>query len=323
MNPQNAGVRSDVALLGRAERTAYREGPPLSRRATFVVGLVLLPAAAGWAARDGPAWVTMWAVTFAEFFSIKFFTLHEAGGGRRGWRALAYVALWPGLNAREFLGALPPRPEWTRLRVLVGALANIALGAALFSWAARQFPPNAASTTAPALTGWCGMLGLILVLHFGAFRLLAWAWCRAGVNAPPIMRTPIAATSLAEFWGARWNVAFAETARRFLFRPLARRFGARPAGAAVFLISGLVHESVISLPARGGWGGPTLYFVLQAGGIAAEKSAVGRRLGLGGGGRGWLWTLGVTAAPVPLLFHAPFVARVMVPFVRELSTFLP
>jgi hypothetical protein len=77
-----------------------------------------------------------------------------------------------------------------------------------------------------------------------------------------------------------------------------------------------VHELVISFPARGGWGGPTLYFLLQAAGLAFEKSPAGRRLGLGAGLRGRGWTLAVTALPLPLLFHAPFAERVIAPLFR-------
>jgi alginate O-acetyltransferase complex protein AlgI len=133
----------------------------------------------------------------------------------------------------------------------------------------------------------------------------------------------MAATSLAEFWGARWNTAFAVSARRFVLRPLARRCEVRLAGLLVFLLSGLIHETVISLPARGGWGGPTSYFLLQAVGAGVERTAIGARAGLGRGLRGWAWTVGWTIAPLPLLFHGPFVRNVIVPFYRTLSALLP
>jgi len=87
----------------------------------------------------------------------------------------------------------------------------------------------------------------------------------------------------------------------------------------VFVVSGLVHESVISVPARGGWGRPTLYFILQGAGIAVEKSALGKKAGLGGGVRGWLWMAVCTGGPVALLFHPPFVHRVIGPFFETLN----
>jgi hypothetical protein len=91
----------------------------------------------------------------------------------------------------------------------------------------------------------------------------------------------------------------------------------------VFLVSGLLHETVISLPARGGWGGPTLYFLLQAAGVGFERSATGKHLHLGRAAIGRVWTFLVAVAPLPLLFHAPFVRNVIVPFYRALSAIVP
>ena len=101
------------------------------------------------------------------------------------------------------------------------------------------------------------------------------------------------------------------------------RLGVRGAGFFVFFVSGLVHETVVSLPARGGWGGPTVYFLLQGAGMAVEKGPLGKRLGLGDGFRGWFWMALFTAGPLPLLFHPPFVHRVIVPFFQTLNHLLP
>ncbi len=71
---------------------------------------------------------------------------------------------------------------------------------------------------------------------------------------------------------------------------------------------------MISLPAGGGYGGPTAFFLLQGAGLLAERSGVGRGLGLGSGRRGWAFTTGMLLAPAPLLFHRPFVTGIVVPF---------
>jgi hypothetical protein len=97
------------------------------------------------------------------------------------------------------------------------------------------------------------------------------------------------------------------------------RFGPRWALWSVFLFSGLVHELVISVPARGGYGGPTLFFAVQAAAIFLERGALGRRLGLGRGRRGWLFTLLVLLAPAWALYHPPFVVEVVVPFLRAVG----
>jgi hypothetical protein len=163
------------------------------------------------------------------------------------------------------------------------------------------------------------MLGVVLLLHFGLFHLLALGWQAAGVNAQPIMRAPLLATSLAQFWGRRWNMAFHALAHDLVFRPLVRRWGATCAGIGVFLISGLVHEAVISLPARGGYGLPTAYFGIQALGVLMERSTWGRRFGLGQGFRGWLFMLFCTAGPAFWLFHPIFIRNIILPMLRAIG----
>src|SRR5207253_3074651 len=122
---------------------------------------------------------------------------------------------WPGMDAEAFLWqsdrAVTPNRRLGYAKWLFAANKTLA-GAALI-WAAAR------GTFAPLLTGWLGMVGLVLFLHFGVFHLLALAWWKAGVKVQPLMRAPLSADSLAEFWGARWNTAFNALAHELAFRP--------------------------------------------------------------------------------------------------------
>jgi Membrane bound O-acyl transferase family len=133
------------------------------------------------------------------------------------------------------------------------------------------------------------------------------------------MQAPIFATSLVEFWSTRWNTAFSDLAHDLAFRPLARRFGVTSATLGVFLISGILHDLVISLPARAGYGLPTAYFLFQGLAVLAERSTIGRARGLGKGFRGWLFTLVCAGGPAFWLFHPPFVTNVILPMLRAIG----
>ena len=126
------------------------------------------------------------------------------------------------------------------------------------------------------LGAWLGMIATVLFLHFGLFDFLAIAWRARGMAVEPIMNHPLRAVSLADFW-SRWNRGFRDFAFRLVFRPVHRRLGIVAATLATFLFSGLIHDLVISLPARGGFGRPTLYFLIQGIGILFEKSPARRR----------------------------------------------
>lgn len=257
-----------------------------------------------------PPWVVMWTLAVVVYAACKGLTWwparHDAAPA---WRHSAYLVAWPGLDAHAFLTAGPARrpgsADWLR------AGRNVSVGLGLYVWGARLVAPYSLLAA-----GWVGMIGLALSLHFGVFHAIACAWQRAGVEAQPVMQAPLGATSLAEFWGRRWNTAFRDLTHRHLFQPLTRRWGPRGGLAAGFAFSGLVHELVISVPAGGGYGGPTAFFVIQGLGILLERSRAGRRLGLGRGVAGWAFTMLAVLAPVPWLFHRPFVTRVVVPFMQ-------
>jgi hypothetical protein len=202
----------------------------------------------------------------------------------------------------------PPGSAW------LWAIFETALGATCLWRVARLVPPSNG-----LLRGWLGMLGLILLLHFGSFQLVAYFWQSVGVAATPIMRSPLLSHSVSEFWGKRWNLGFRQLSHDLIFRPLHRALGVEGAGFLVFVISGLLHDLVISVPARGGYGLPTLYFVIQGAAVAAEPSHVGRRVGLDGGVSGWIFMAVMTAAPAFWLFHRPFVDNVILPFMKAIG----
>ena len=270
-----------------------------------------LTALTGW-----PPWVVMWALSAAVFAACKWLTWRYTPVSRApAWRHVAYLVAWPGLDAKAFLD---PRPLPRERRPTPGewafAGAKLAFGVALV-WGIVPLVP----ADGPLLRGWVGMAGLIFLLHFGSFHLLSCAWRAAGVDAKPLMHWPVLAESASAFWGKRWNTAFRDLTHRFLFRPLAGRLGARAGVAAGFLFSGIVHDLVISLPAGGGYGWPTLYFTLQGLGLLVERSKFGKRLGLGNGWRGRMFTAVVVVGPVYGLFHPPFVREVVLPFLDAIG----
>jgi predicted DCC family thiol-disulfide oxidoreductase YuxK len=286
------------------------------RTITTLFPLLALPLLAlGFRNRLAP-WVFMWAMAFALYAGCKWVTYREAVGrglkpGLR--RSLGYLLAWPGMDAAGFLNPhfAPTRPRKTEWTFAAG---KTVAGAILLWGTARTALP-----VHPLLAGWIGMAGAVLVLHFGSFHLLALAWRRAGVGVTPVMDKPVQARSLAEFWGRRWNTAFNELAFRFTFRPLNRRMPLAAATLLVFGLSGLVHELVISLPARGGYGLPTAYFLAQGLGVLAERTQPGRRLGLGRGMRGRLLAVGVAAGPAFGLFHPPFIQNVILPMLTAIG----
>jgi Membrane bound O-acyl transferase family len=261
-------------------------------------------------------WTWMWLLVGASFASAKWITVADLILDRSHFkvkRLLGYVFLWPGLNARRFLGkGLAPKPslrEWraASLKTLTGA--TLLIVAAHLLGAARPFA-----------LGWLGMAGLVIFLHFGLSHLLSLLWRTAGINAEPIMRSPITATSLSQFWGGAWNAAFRDVMHDHVFNPLSRKRGGRYAVLSVFLISGLLHEMVITIPAHGGYGFPTAYFLVQCLGIFIEHGKLGRRLGLGRGASGWCFAMLVTALPAYWLFPPIFVRNVIVPMLGTLRT---
>lgn len=265
-----------------------------------------------------PAWGFMWSLCFAIFLFCKILSLLKmlrSGVVMDVGRKLAYILLWPGMDAMAFATNIVT-PHKINPKELVLALLKMMFGLVCFFVIARLIP-----LSLDLLRGWIGMLGLIFTLHFGVFHLLALFWQGRGVGVKPLFRSPASATSLGEFWGGRWNDAFRQLSHDFIYLPMRPYFGRLPTLMLVFLISGLIHEAVISLPAGGGYGLPTMYFLVQGVGMMLERSRQGVRLGLGTGKRGWLFVVMCTATPAFWLFHPVFVRQVILPFMSVAHAF--
>jgi Membrane bound O-acyl transferase family len=270
---------------------------------------------------DGePPGVRMLAICVSLLLAMKAVVTVEAQGAGAprlsAGRWFAFALLWLGMRPGLFADA-GRRSLTGGLRLTILGAKRFALGGACLSLIA------AVDKVDPALSAQVGLLvaitivgciGLSLILHFGLINIAAGLWRFAGVDCRALFRAPLLAKSLADFWGRRWNLAFSEMAAVTVARPLTPLLGARGAVAAAFLFSGILHELAISVPVRAGYGGPFLYFALQALLVSIEKrlerdeNPINRRPWLGR-----LWTFAWLTLPLPLLFHAPFITQVIWP----------
>jgi len=245
----------------------------------------------------------MWLIAGVMYAGLKFMSWNRLPAPR--WKHAAYLLLWPGMDAKAFLtdrGQRSPPREW-----------SFAFGKMVFGLIVLNLTIAVIDRWPAELAGWIGMVGIIFTLHFGLFHVLSCFWRWLGCDAKPIMNWPILSTSLAEFWGKRWNLAFRDLTHEFLFRPAAKRLGVACATALGFFASGLIHEMAITVPAGGGYGGPTVYFLIQLAGLLVERSKVCKRIR----GRGFTWTCLI--GPAYWLFPPAFTTGIVVPFVRFLG----
>jgi alginate O-acetyltransferase complex protein AlgI len=258
-----------------------------------------------------PRWALMWAMAVVVFYTGKaamWLMTPAPKGGRNALLAAGWWLAWPGMSLTgwsKWTNSAEARAEapahW------VAGLRNLLFGTALLWGVARLF-------THPLAAGWVGMVGFIFIFHFGFFRLVTGFWSGLGQKVKPVMRNPLAAVTLAEFWGQRWNTAFRDLSHRVLFLPAARRWGEAGATWFVFAVSGLVHELLISVPAGAGYGLPTAYFLVQGAGLMMERRYCTLPTTIK-----HIRTVLFTALPAFFLFHPPFVEGVMVPFFHAIG----
>jgi hypothetical protein len=303
--PLTAGLKTDSHTARAAERVS-----PF----TAWLPLLTFPLIAIVIRNRLPAWLFMWVLAFTIFWGLKWATWWRARNGaeHHTGRSLAYLFAWPGMDAEAFLDP-DKQVQSPRSRDWMWASLKTLLGVVLMWGIARRVPAQL-----PLSRGWIGLFGLIFLLHFGSFHLIALFWQSRGIDAQPIMSRPLLSKTLSEFWGKRWNLGFRQLAYELIFRPLHKQIGAAAAGLLVFFVSGLIHDLVISVPARGGYGLPTAYFLVQGLAVTLERSRLGEKLNLQNGLPAWIFMFVVAAGPVFWLFHPPFVMRVILPFIRAI-----
>lgn len=262
------------------------------------------------ACREEPPGFRMLALIAFGLLAMKSIVLAEERA--RGLVPLSFgqwlaFSGWPGMQPRLFAGTREgPLPEARTL--VVRGLLRIVLGATLLLSARLAWTELHSRILATI-----GLLsGLSFVLHFGLCNVAAGLWRLLGIPCEALFRAPLLSRNLGEFWARRWNLAFSEMTATAVYRPLQAPVGRGPALLASFLVSGLLHEMAISLPVRAGFGLPLLYFALHGGLVLVERalSRSGRPVT---GGLGRAWTVFWLVAPLPLLFHEPFLAGVLWP----------
>ena len=240
-----------------------RSGRPLGRLGRVVAAVV----AAERLNAGEPAGVRMLAIIGAVIYAMKAVVTVEAA--EQGSPPLS-ACRWLGFAAsgRGCGRGLSPGPGPRRCRG-PGLRRRARAGASASPWSPWPGSPGRGAGSRRLATALL-LPGLSLIVHFGVFDVLAGAWRRAGVDCTPLFRSPLRSASLGEFWGRRWNLAFSEMMALAVYQPLVRRSG-RPALAASFLGSGLLHELAISVAGPGGlWPAPG-YFALHGGLVMIER----------------------------------------------------
>ncbi|GDX80329.1 hypothetical protein LBMAG42_21400 [Deltaproteobacteria bacterium] len=150
----------------------------------------------------------------------------------------------------------------------------------------------------PLLQRWgCGTIGFYL--SFEAIdRLARVLYGLVGFEVEPGQRMPIAARTIAEFWGIRWNSIVRRWLSAVAFLPLARRGRPVVGGLLAFALSALIHAYLL-LPAVGVRAAALMggFFLLQGVFVAIERA-----LGVARWPRplGHAWTIVLFLASVPL-----------------------
>ena len=226
-----------------------------------------------------------------------------------GWRTWAWYTLtWVGMNPTLFFEQGHRQDSGPFLRrglrgLLSGALLLGALAGVLHYYDYRT------SVATYWLASLLLLVSLSLILHFGLLNLDAAFLRYCGFPAYSLFRAPLQSTSLREFWGKRWNIAFSEMTAAVAYRPLLPVLGRQYALLLSFLFSGLLHVVALSLSVQQTYLLPLAYFLLH--GLLMVVENYGPRPP----GRGWVvfWLV----VPLPMLFHQAVMDQVFWPIIAH------
>lgn len=235
-------------------------------------------------------WLSLLALASMALFLKVIALLLPGSKAARSARFVLSPVLAP--NSLERSQPLSAFPQFLlRAAACLGALV-------IYYWIFRKLVD--AFTLHPVALGYLVAPAVVLMMEvvIAAVTIL---WLPSRRLLPVIHRNPLAACSVADFWGRRWNLWMSDWFRFAIFKPLRRR----PVLAIwlAFLVSGLLHEYGLNLTlwlatGRSFFGTMMIYFLLQAAGVLIERRFQKKR---GPGSVVFTWL--VVFGPVPLVFH--------------------
>jgi len=189
-----------------------------------------------------------------------------------------------------------------------------------------------------SVAGWSATAGLLalpalsMMGHVGALRMLRGAMRAVGYEVEQLFVDPLLATSLGDFWGKRWNIAFSDMNRAVFvaaiksalkeFTTAGRETAALAGIFTSFVASALMHEIGITVPVLSGFGGPSLYFVMQGAFVVIEKQRPVAK---------WLekhtmlarvWVMAALTIPISVCFVEKFRSEIALPLTLAVGDFL-
>lgn len=259
----------------------------------------------------------MLALIATTFTAMKVIATVESYRGKRlslSFKQWATFAIgWAGMRAQPFetLGAEPLPDAWPKIKF---GISRVLVGSALIFLGHQLVVLSINNEFLYIVITAILLVAFSLILHFGLLSISAGMWRLSGVPTYYLFKAPAKSKSLNEFWSKRWNLAFSEMTSVAIFRPLKNKTGSAIALMIAFVFSGLLHELALSVPVNSGYGLPLLYFIIQGIMVIVEKILLNTKVRfLNNRVLARVWVFFWVVVPMPLLFHAEFIKRIIWP----------